>query len=144
MVGVLLAVLVLPACGGDGFKPECGAIQPVASASLARVPGELELTKLGTVTGVRVDAPQVTATLQLDATVGDATTKVQRHFTGLGWQVANTDNEGFEAEIFVVRDADTGLVNIREADCDGRVTLDVTIVPATPAPSASPSASPSR
>ncbi|MGH3716389.1 MAG: hypothetical protein ACRDT4_23450 [Micromonosporaceae bacterium] len=137
----LAAVLTVPACGPE-MAPECPPLRAVASASLAPLPDGLELTEMGTVTGVQVDAEQVTATIQRDSTVGDATTVVQKHFERIGWTVVNTDNEGFEAEIFVVRDADTGLINIREAECAGRVVMDVTLVPAaarTPAPSGSAS-----
>lgn len=129
LVLALASALAVPACGAEQ-PAACPPITPVASASLAPVPDELKLTKLGTVTGVHVDAEQVTATLQADTTVGAATEEVQAHFGDIGWDVVSTDNEGFEAEVFVVRDADTGLIKIRESDCPGRVILDVTVVPA--------------
>ncbi|MGH3647098.1 MAG: hypothetical protein ACRDTM_07970, partial [Micromonosporaceae bacterium] len=134
---VMLAALALPGCGADD-PSACPPITPVASASLAPLPDELKLAKLGTVTGVHVDAEQITATLQRDATIDEAATAVQEHFGDIGWDVVSTDNEGFEAEVFVVRNADTGLIKIRESDCAGRVILDVTVVPAALAPSPSP------
>lgn len=114
--------------GCAGGSPSPTACGPLSSVVTDAVPAHLRLSDLGQVSKVTADQPKVTVGLRANGTVDDRAEAVRGHFDKLGWTVVGYDNEGFEAEVFMVRGSDTGVAQVRDSHCPGLVDLDITVV----------------
>lgn len=127
LVALLLALTVLPGCGGSDTAAACPA--PTALADPPRLSAVIQAARLGTVVAGQSAAGFVTLTIESDLSVAELTDRLPRSLGRLDHEPLTVDNEGFEAEIYFGGPrAATSVVRVREDPrCAGRSTLQVSV-----------------
>ncbi|MGH2826783.1 MAG: hypothetical protein ACRDKF_07405 [Actinomycetota bacterium] len=111
------ALLMLASCdSGEGaLAGECGRPEPASDLSV--LPDGLELDEFGTV----VRAAERHGFVSARAIATDGVEGLYSPMTKLlrrgGYEIVGEDNEGFEAEIYFTRGADTGSILLRQGNC---------------------------
>jgi hypothetical protein len=114
---------MVAACGGSGDDPAAARPTPCPSITpgpvdRSLIPKDLPVELFGEIAGVQVkdgfltlDATTTTQIIELDP-------MIQRDLIANGYQIVSHDNEGFEAEIFFARGADTtGVISLQDNPC---------------------------
>ena len=121
----LCAALV--GCSGDGGSaaPEpCSG--PTRTFDLEPPPNDVPIDDYGTQVEGTIDDDYLDAKVISDELIVEIDPELQRSLGDAGYEIIGHDNEGFEAEIFFRRGADTvGTIFMKEGPCDGQVTIDL-------------------
>lgn len=117
-------------CGtsDEAVASGCPPVTAAAGGALEVMPKGLRLHELGKVTGAAEAGNKVTVSAVADGTVSDRAVLARDHFDALGWTVVGFEDEGVEAEVFLVHGADTGAVHLTEDGCPGRTAMEITLV----------------
>jgi len=123
---VVALMLILVACNSDdgGLARECEP--PKAAADLSALPEGIALEEYGTVVGARRKNGFVGAQAVADAGVDKLYTPLLNLLKDGGYEIIGEDNEGFEAEIFFTRQANSGSLILRQGECDGATNIILT------------------
>jgi hypothetical protein len=96
----------------------------------ARLPADLPVTEELALTSLKERRGFVSVQGVEKTTVKSALTRFHRAVTNSGFEIINTDYEGFEAEIYFARaSASQGIVSLREGPCRGDVSVSVVYDP---------------
>jgi hypothetical protein len=88
------------------------------------IPRDVPITDFGEIVELEVRDGFLHAVAYGDGLIVEIDPEMQRQLGTAGYQIVGHDNEGFEAEIFFARGADTvGTIQMREGPCDDQVTL---------------------
>lgn len=126
-----LLLLLLASCGGSGeaFPEACGLPSPSGNVDVSEVPDDLLIYDDAVVRQVsRQDGLLVTA-LNIPTGVTEAYDDYLAAVKSSPYQVINSENEGFEAEIYLKeKDANTFVaIQIRNPGCREAVSTFITI-----------------
>ena len=82
----------------------------------------------------------VGAQLITETTIVELFPEISRAVVAGGYEQISSENEGFEAEMFFRKGADTGTFLLRKGPCKGQVTVKLIYgsLPITPPPGATP------
>jgi len=130
--GAFLLVLGLTAavvgCSSDGDRAAgCATVR--AAEDTGALTGTLDLADLGVTTAAEDRPGLSTVTVVSRRSIDDLLPLLRTRLDRAGYERLGEDDEGFEAEIYLARGADTyGLVRLREdQECDGRTNLQVAV-----------------
>lgn len=125
---VALLVASLGACTGDtnDIRPAAACRLPKTLDSPPEFPADLPWPGDVRLTQAKVNKQFVSVEGYSKRSVEHLFTSVRPHLTRNGFDIINTDYEGFEAELFIAKgDGLAGIVSLREALCDGYVKVNV-------------------
>jgi hypothetical protein len=110
-------MFVLGACSSDVGGLARGCELPKPAADLSVLPQGIALEEYGTVVRARKRNGFVGAQAVADAAVDKLYTPLLDLLKEGGYEIVGEDNEGFEAEIFFTRRANSGSLILRQGDC---------------------------
>jgi len=88
------------------------------------IPKDVPVGDFGEVVQLEVRDGFLHAVVHSDGLIVEIDPEMQRRLVTGGYQIVGHDNEGFEAEIFFARGADTvGTIFMREGPCEDQVIL---------------------
>jgi len=121
-----VALLALGACNSDvgGLAGECES--PKAAADLSALPDGIALEEYGTVVRARRKNGFVGAQAVANAGVDKLYTPLLNLLKNGGYEIVGEDYEGFEAEIFFTRQANSGSLILRQGECAGATNITLT------------------
>ena len=119
-------MLGLAACSTDDGRLAQECESPKAAADLSALPEGIALEEYGTVVRARVKNGFVGAQAVADAGVDKLYTPLLNLLKDGGYEVVGEDNEGFEAEIFFTRQANSGSLILRQGECVGATNITLT------------------
>ena len=91
---------------------------------ISLLPDDVPFGEFGDVVELGVEDGFLRAVALSDGLIVEMDPEMQRQLGTAGYQIVGHDNEGFEAEIFFTRGADTvGTIQMREGPCDDQVIL---------------------
>lgn len=119
-------MLGLASCNSEdgGLARECES--PKAAADLSALPEGIALEDFGTVIRARMKNGFVGAQAVADAGVDKLYTPLLNLLKDGGYEIVGEDNEGFEAEIFFTRQANSGSLILRQGECAGATNIILT------------------
>jgi len=119
-------MLGLAACNSDdrGLARECES--PKAATNISALPDGIALDEYGTVVRARKKNGFVGAQAVADAGVDKLYTPLLNLLKDGGYEIVGEDNEGFEAEIFFTRQANSGSLILRQGECAGATNITLT------------------
>jgi hypothetical protein len=125
-LSVLVAIaLATTSCGGDS-KKDAGA-QPCPDPSpahdLSLIPSDIPIDRHSMVTTVAKSRGFVGVIGVSDKKIVELVPILSRALLDSGYDIRQTDNEGFEAEIYFTRGKTVGNYRMREGPCTGQVTV---------------------
>ena len=125
---LLVALCVFGACGGDsnggrkgsqGDGGRCGLPPAEESAKVELVPKEFILDDPAVEVAQTYQRRQrFVATLNVMGSVQESFTAYKASLDKSRFELLQEDNEGFEAELYLQRGADFGVIQIRSSKCD--------------------------
>lgn len=120
------AVVVACASSDDGtLAGGCGE-RPEPASDLSVLPEGISLDEYGTVVRARAKNGFVGAHAVAQGNVDKLYTPLLRLLKDGGYDIVGEDNEGFEAEIFFMRNSDTGSLILRQGECEGETNIILT------------------
>ena len=128
--GLALAalVVVLTARRPDLDDP-CDAPSPAPAAELELMPAGLTFDRIGTVTHVWKEKPNVMLEAVTTKPLGEVTVLIQDAVTAAGYGFSGMDNEGFEAEVFFTSGPYAGgQARVEQSACQGRWDIDLVLL----------------
>jgi hypothetical protein len=147
-VALALALVLGAACQPDRevVGRDCGLPTPAPGLDPSTIPAPLLLGGRAKPTLIERRADGFTAALNVQMSVGEALEAYRTAVAEAGRRIVGEDNEGFEAELFVRRGDELGMVQVRRSVCDDAsvVFLNFVTYPAherTSAPGPSPTLS---
>jgi len=122
----IASAVILAACGGsDPAAQPCPA--PEAGGDPAAQPDGIDLRVHGTLTETRRKGEFSSAVAVSELSVDELYDPLLAEVDRAGYDVLNSENEHFEAEIFFGdQTGRVALLNLREGPCRGQVTIRLT------------------
>lgn len=125
---IVVACLTLALASCDGADPAADACpKPKAGGNAAIQPEGIDLRDYGTLTETRKKGEFVSAVVVSERSVDDLYDPLLEEVQDADYNVLNSENEHFEAEIFFGDPSGrVALLNLREGPCLGQVTIRLT------------------
>lgn len=121
---LLVAALVLGACGAGADERAEACPAPTPLDNLALLPSDIPLDEWGIVEQLEVKEGFLAARAISETQIVELYPIMARATVAAGYEILSGDNEGFEAEIFFVRGKHTtGTYILREGPCKDQVTI---------------------
>jgi len=116
----------LAACSSDagGLAQACEPLEPASNLSV--LPQGISLDEYGTVVRARERNGFVGARAVAEGEVDKLYTPLLELLQDGGYEIVGEDNEGFEAEIYFTRAANTGSLILRQGECEGETNITLT------------------
>jgi hypothetical protein len=134
-IAVVALAVVLTARRPDLADP-CDAPSAAPAAETALMPAGLSFARIGTVTGVQKDEPNVMVQAVTTKPLEEVTVLIQDAVTAAGYRPAGMDNEGFEAEVFFTTGSYAGgQARVEQSACEGRWDIDLVLLDPNAVPS---------
>ena len=130
LVGIAAAVLlvVVTARRPDLADP-CDTPSAAPPAETALMPAGLSFDRIGTVTRVSKEDPNVRIRAVTTKPLDEVTVLIQDAVTAAGYRFAGMDNEGFEAEVFFTAGPyAAGQARVEQSACAGRWDVDLVLL----------------
>ncbi len=126
LLAVLLLTCALASCDGSEPPPEA-CPEPKPGGDAAVQPEGIDLRDFGVLTETSKKGEFVSAVVISEKAVDDLYDPLTKAVTEADYNILNSENEHFEAEIFF-GDAKgrVALLNLREGPCQGQVTIRLT------------------
>ncbi len=126
LVVCLVGTLFLAGCSGDGetdgaddeIPAACGLPSPRARIPEDVVPAEFLLGGTAQLTAVSRERGGYLASMNLPLSVEEGLKQFRAAIKALGFEIIASDNEIFEAEIYIRRGKEVGAIQIRRSTCD--------------------------
>lgn len=113
--------------GGAGAGRDSACLPTVAATNAADLDRVLPLGEL-TVTSVHADSEQVRADGISALSPGEFAAAVNQGVEGTDWAAFQSDDEGFESEVYLSGPSDAlAVIRARETDCAGQTKVTVNI-----------------
>ncbi|MDQ3963037.1 MAG: hypothetical protein M3277_03875 [Actinomycetota bacterium] len=126
LVGLALCAALVGCAGGEGSATPKVCSQPTPTRDLQEPPPDVPIDDYGTQVEGEVADDYLNAKVVSEDLIVEIDPSLQRSLVDAGYEIIGHDNEGFEAEIFFRRGADTvGTIFMKEGPCDGQVTIDL-------------------
>ena len=130
-----MAGTICTACGGDAtptpalsYGPTCTPM-PSEPVVLEGNAAAFDLAGLAEPTGVVTADGYLVINARADGKITDLAIAFQQVVTNAGFDIAGSDDEGFEAEVFFARgDVAAGQVVLTESPCPGLVDVKISVL----------------
>lgn len=134
LLAASLAAAIFSACSGDSGEDteqtaaSCGLPTPRSDVDVSVVPQEFTLSDSAEITTARKNRGGFIAALNVPFSVVDAFRRFKDAAGSGGYDIVAQDNEGFEAEIYLERRGQFGIIQIRRSTCDDMSIAFVNVV----------------